>query len=163
MYLANINADIENTINWCATCLEYHQTQPQEKAIQFEVLCKLYKVIGADIFFLKNKILHRLGTGLTSPATLLFNWPIRGLLPLINKEPININNDNVQYEALKVHQGKYVKNTDTCKDLLSFPIGSMVADQHKEGGQWIHGFIKEANKSGHTRRSYIIRMIEMAD
>ena len=40
-------------------------------------------------------------TGLPSPVTLLFNIPIRGLLLQKNNEPIDINNDDVQYEALK--------------------------------------------------------------
>ena len=33
-------------------------------------------------------------TGLPSPATLLFNRPIIGLLPKMNREPIDINNDD---------------------------------------------------------------------
>ena len=34
-----------------------------------------------------------IGTGLLSPAMLLFNRPIRGLLPPMNGEPINIIKD----------------------------------------------------------------------
>ena len=54
MYRVNMNPDIENTIKWCATCLEYQQTQPHEKTIPYEVLCKPWKVIGADIISLKK-------------------------------------------------------------------------------------------------------------
>ena len=36
-------------------CLEYQQTQPQEKAIPMKVPCKPWKVIGADVFLIKNK------------------------------------------------------------------------------------------------------------
>ena len=43
------------------------------------------------------------------PATMLFNRPIRGLLPQVNREPIDINNDDAQYKALKAHQNKYIK------------------------------------------------------
>ena len=57
-----------------------------------------------------------IGTGLPSPTTLPFNRPIRGMLPQIHREPINVNNDDVQYEALKAHQNKYVNNDDTHKD-----------------------------------------------
>ena len=42
-----------------------------------------------------------IGTGLPSPATLLFNRPIRALLPQMNREPININADEEHYKALK--------------------------------------------------------------
>ena len=38
----------------------------------------------------------------------------------MNKDPININNDDVQYEAIIAHQSKYVKGSDTHKDSLSF-------------------------------------------
>ena len=33
VYWLNINAVIKSTMNWCATCLEYPQTQPQVKTI----------------------------------------------------------------------------------------------------------------------------------
>ena len=42
-----------------------------------------------------------IGAGFPSPATLLFNRPIRALLPHINREPINLNADDGNYEALK--------------------------------------------------------------
>ena len=41
-----------------------------------------------------------LGQGLPSPATLLFNCPVRGLTPLIDRPPININNDEGHHNAL---------------------------------------------------------------
>ena len=37
VYWVNMNADINNTITQCATCLEYQQTQPHEKVIPHEV------------------------------------------------------------------------------------------------------------------------------
>ena len=39
--------------------------------------------------------------GLPSPTMLLFSKPIRVLLPQMNREPININNDNAKYEMYK--------------------------------------------------------------
>ena len=33
--MVNMNADIKNTIMWCATCMEYQWTQPQEKPIPY--------------------------------------------------------------------------------------------------------------------------------
>ena len=47
-----------------------------------------------------------LGTGLPSPATLLFNHPIRGIMPKINRPPIGVNNDDEHYEALVKGQTK---------------------------------------------------------
>ena len=90
-----------------------------------------------------------IGTRLPSPATRLFNRPIRALLPQKNKEPINLNADDKQYEALKAYQDKYLKATDTCKDSFPFPIGPTVSVQHKDGRPWTHGVVEEANDTDH--------------
>ena len=83
-----------------------------------------------------HKKIMPVGAGLSSPATLLFNRPITGLLSQMNGEPIDINND--QYEALKANQSRYTEYSDTHKDSLSFPIGPMVAIQHEDAGPWTH-------------------------
>ena len=51
------------------------------------------------------------------------------LLPHINRNPININTDDENHEALNAQQGKYLNGNDTCKDPLSFPVQSTVATQ----------------------------------
>ena len=60
------------------------------------------------------------GAGLPSPAMLLFKRPIRELLSEMNRETININNDDTQYEAFKAHQDINVKDNDTHEESLSF-------------------------------------------
>ena len=40
-----------------------------------------------------------LGPGLPSPAMLLFNYPVRGIMPIIDRLLININNDDDYYEV----------------------------------------------------------------
>ena len=55
----------------------------------YEVILTLLQITSTPI-----------GTWLPSPAMLLLNRPIRGLLPEVNIEPINIYNDDAQYEAL---------------------------------------------------------------
>ena len=52
-----------------------------------------------------------LDAGLCSLAMILFNRPITGLLPQMSRDPVNVNNSDAQYEALKAQQEK-----DTCKD-----------------------------------------------
>ena len=47
----------------------------------------------------------------------------------MNREPININNDDAQHEVLKAWQDKKVKDSDPCKDSFFFPIGSRVVVQ----------------------------------
>ena len=39
----------------------------------------------------------------------------------MNREPRNINSNDVQYEILRAHQGKYVRDNDTHKDSFPFP------------------------------------------
>ena len=96
-----------------------------------------------------------IGAGLSSPAMLLFIRPIRGLLPQMNREPININNNDACYEALTAHQSKYIKDKDIHKDSFYFPIWSTVTVQCEDGGCWRHSVINEANDSENDGRSYI--------
>ena len=70
-----------------------------------------------------------IGVGLPSPATMLFNMSLRGLLPQMNRYPINVNTNNVHYEALESCQRKYDKGKDTQKHPSVFIAGSTVAGQ----------------------------------
>ena len=54
IYSVNMNANIENAIKHCSSCLEYQSTQLQEKTISHEVLAKLWEVVGTDIFMVNN-------------------------------------------------------------------------------------------------------------
>ena len=62
-----------------------------------------------------------IGAGLSCPTMLLFNRPTRCLLPQMNREPIDINNDDAKYETLKAYQEKCVKDIDTPKRLTFSP------------------------------------------
>ena len=70
----------------------------------------------------------------------------------MNREAININNDEAQCEALKAHQIKYMKDNDTKTHI--FPIWSKVAMQYEDCGPWMHRVIKEANNSDDNGRPY---------
>ena len=54
VYWVNMNADIENTIKQCSSCLEYQNMQLQEKTIPNKVLAKLWKLVG-NIFMINNE------------------------------------------------------------------------------------------------------------
>ena len=60
------------------------------------------------------------GWGLLSPAVMLFNRPIWSLLLQISRAPINIDNDDAQYETLEACKSKYNKNNDTWKTFCLF-------------------------------------------
>ena len=97
-----------------------------------------------------------LGPGLLSPTTLLFNCPIRGIMAIINRPPISLNNDNKHYEALFKRQMKNYMNHDTLRNYASIPIGSTVVVQCKDGGHWTHGAIEGKGDHNHNDRSYTI-------
>ena len=47
-----------------------------------------------------------LGQGLPSPAMLLFNHLVRGIMPVMDRLPINIDNDDEHNQTLMHRQGK---------------------------------------------------------
>ena len=48
--------------------------------------------------------------GLQSPTTLLFNCPILGIMPITNRQPVNLDNDYEHYEVLVNRQAKMTRN-----------------------------------------------------
>ena len=79
------------------------------------------------------------GPGLLSPATLLFNRPMRGLVPSTSRMLINIDYDEDNYHKLKAEQNEASKNNDTFNKYTLFPIGSTEAVQWEDGGLCTHG------------------------
>ena len=43
---------------------------------------------------------------LPESGNMLFNSLIRGLLPKVNKDPINVDNDDLHHQALEAHHRK---------------------------------------------------------
>ena len=52
-----MNADIEDSVKQYGTCLEHQHMQPQERALHYEIVCKPWEVVCADIFMLNDKTL----------------------------------------------------------------------------------------------------------
>ena len=57
-------------------------------------------------------------------ATSLFKYPIMDILQVVNRVPINTNNDDDHYEVLMGRQEKADKKYNTLKNFNSFPMGS---------------------------------------
>ena len=49
---------------------------------------------------------------------------------------------------------------DTYKDTFSFPIGSTIVIQYKDGGPWTHGVAEEIDGTDHQVQSYIIQVMK---
>ena len=61
--------------------------------------------------------------GQASPATLLFNHLVCSIMPVMDRKPINIDNDDKNHKNVTHRQGKNDQNNDTSKIFMSIPIG----------------------------------------
>ena len=62
-----------------------------------------------------------LGLGLPSPAMLLFNCPVRGIMPVMDRPPINVDNEDEHQQTLMHRQGTNDPGNDISKILCLFP------------------------------------------
>ena len=99
-----------------------------------------------------------LGQGLPSPATLLFNCPVRGIMSVMDRPPINIDNDDEHHHTLIDRQGKNDQDNDTSKIFMSIPIESTVAVQQEDRGPWTHGTVVNKGSHNHHSRTYKIQV-----
>ena len=98
------------------------------------------------------------GQGLPSPATLLFNHPVCGIMPVMDRKPINIDNDDEHHKNLMHRQGKNNQNNDTSRILVSIPTGSTVVVQQEDRGLKSHGTITGKGNHNHHSRTYKIQV-----
>ena len=55
VFWSSINTVTKAYVKHCATCLEFQQTQPKEKITHHDIPLRLWEVVSADVFHLKNK------------------------------------------------------------------------------------------------------------
>ena len=55
VYWIGMNADIENHMQNCSTCLDFQQTQPNRKLFHNDIPGKPWEMIGVNMFSLNNK------------------------------------------------------------------------------------------------------------
>ena len=70
-----------------------------------------------------------LGQGLPSLAMLLFNHPVHGVMPVIDRKPVSADNDDEHHTKVVHRQHKNDTKNDTSQVLASIPIGSTAAVQ----------------------------------
>ena len=81
----------------------HHQSSRQvEACIKFiKHTIKKCSDSGDDIHMAMLQIRNTpLGQGLPSPAMLLFNCPVRGIMSVMDRQPINIDNDDEHHKNL---------------------------------------------------------------
>ena len=159
VYWPNIDTDIDNTVKQYATCLDYQQTQPHERALPYDLPCRPWEVVGADTFMVHNKMLlcianyyskfpvvKKVGNlaadDIVQIAKIIFaeyglpkmivsdagKFHIRNIQTVVQVDehpaihiiilPHNVNSDDAQYEALKIHQKSMLRIVTLKKTLL---------------------------------------------
>ena len=104
-----------------------------------------------------------IGPGLQSPATVLFNRPISGILPRFNKSLSFYCYERGYYDMLKTRLDRTVKNSDTLKEYALISVWSVVVVQIEDAGPLRHGMITSHSDSGHGGRSYKTNIMKKAE
>ena len=97
-----------------------------------------------------------LGQGLPSLATLMFNRPVCGIMPVVDCKPIRQDCDDEHHHKLVDRQQK--NNNDASPVFAFIPIGSTVAIQQEDGRPWTHGMIVGTSDHNHHDRSYTVQL-----
>ena len=79
-------------------------------------------------------------------------------MPIINRPPSGLNNNDEHYEALVRRQMKNDKNHDSPRKYAFIPIGSTVVVQCEDNRLWTHGTIEGKGDHDHNNRSYTIQV-----
>ena len=77
-------------------------------------------------------------------------------MPIINRLPVNSNNDDGYYGVLVKRQPKNNKKHNTSRNDASFPIGSTGAVQQKDSGMLTHGTVVRRGLHNHNNRPFMI-------
>ena len=72
------------------------------------------------------------------------------MMPVIDRTPINTNNDDDHYERSLERQEKADQKYDTLRNYNSIAIGSTVVAQQEYGGLWIHGTTRDKGAHIHN-------------
>ena len=124
----------------CAVSSSYHhKSNGQEEASIKLIKHKIKKChyTNSDIHLGLMQIrMMPLGPGLPNPATLLFNHPTRGIMPIIYRILIRIDNGDDHHEALVKRQTKNDTKYDTARIYSVLPIGSTLAVQREDSDRW---------------------------
>ena len=97
-----------------------------------------------------------LSHGLLSPATIMFNMPVCGIMPILDCKPLVKDLDDDHHAKLTERQQK--NNNDTSAIFPCISMGSAVLVQQGDGGLWMHGTVVHTGDHNHHDRSYTIQL-----
>ena len=109
----------------CTTSSSYHhQSNGQAKAcikLMKRMLKKCHNINSDAHIALLQISTMPVGPGLSSPVMLLINCPTMGIMPIVNRLLINLNNDDEHNEALVKRQTKMILSMILLEIILLFP------------------------------------------
>ena len=82
-------------------------------------------------------------------------------MPVVNRKPVNVDNDDEHHIKIMHKQHKKDTNNDASQVFVSIPIGSTVAVQQEERGLCTHGTIVGKGDHNHHNQSYKIQVTTM--
>ena len=96
----------------------HHQSNRQGEACIKFVNCTIKNALTLIDIYLALSHIHSvlIGAGLLSLPVMLFNRPIRGLLPQLSRDTINVGKDDILKKALETQQKKNEKGRDAQKE-----------------------------------------------
>ena len=97
-----------------------------------------------------------LGHGLPSPAMLMFNRPVHGIMLIIDHKPLVEDCDDDCHA--KIIERQQNNNNDTAVTFSCISIGSAVVVQQEDGGPWTHGTVVGIGNHNHHDKSYTIQL-----
>ena len=136
----------------------HHQSNGQvEACIKFiKFTFKKCTNSGSDINMAPLQIhMTSLGHSLPSLATLLFNRPVHGIMPITDCKPLVEDCDDDHHAKIIKRQQK--NNNDTAVIFSCIPIGSTVAVHQEDGVPWTHGTVVGIGNHNHHNKSYTIQ------
>ena len=147
------------TVEQAVSLAYHHQSNGEVEAFIKFINCTFKKCAdsGGDINMTLLQICTTLlGNGLLSPATLMFNRQVCGIIPVLDHKPIGQDCDDDHCNKLVDRQQK--SNNDASPVFASIPIGSAVAVQQEDGRLWTHGTIVGTVDHNHHDRAYTIQL-----
>ena len=128
----------------------HHQSNGQVKVCIKFVKCTFKKCTdsGSDINMALLQI-HTtlLGQGLPSPATLMFNRQVCGIMPVLDHRHIGKDCHDEHHSKLLDRQHK--NGNDASPVFASLPTGSAVVVQQEDGRPWTHGTVVGMGNHNH--------------
>ena len=91
-------------------------------------------------------------------GALPFKCLVCGIMPVIDRKPVNVDNDDEHHKNLVHRQSTNYMNNDASQVFASIPIGSTVVVQWEYGELWTYAIIVGKGNPNHHNQSYKVQV-----